>query len=118
MKTLTATCRITNPAQSLTVGDDLSYIESDTPVIYDGPCRVQSLSSGEATRTLGDQAVARTAYLVVLERDATELQVGAVVDVYESGDPLLADATLTVRQPITGSLRWERDLLCVSDEGI
>lgn len=117
-KTFTAKCRIKNPAGAPTIGDDLDYTPVDaTAPVYDDWCRVQKITS-DTMPTVGDQVLARSRYLVVLNRDATGVAVGATVDVYESNDPDLNGQVLTVAEPVDGSLRFERDLFCVSDEGV
>lgn len=119
-KTHTGTCQIHAPASTPTIGDDLSYeapTEPTTP-LYDGGCRIQKLTVGDAMTTLGDQALVRTRYLVSLDRVAAGIPVGAVVDITNSNDPDLNAGTLTVAQTTGGTLRFERDLICVISEGV
>ena len=85
--------------------------------VYSGPCRVQRRSVAESERQSGDQEVTTADYLVVIEHDADPVQVADRVTIGDSSDPTLTGRALTVSAVMRGSLRWERDLICVDDLG-
>ena len=114
-KTFTAKCRINRQEIRPVANDDLSYSDEPTQTpLYDGGCRVQSLA-GDSQTLQGDEILQRSSYLVALDYDAHGIAPGDVVTVYESNDPDFENLTLTVRAPLDGSLRFERDLYCVID---
>lgn len=116
--TLTRACRVTNPAGAPVAADDLTYQAAPAVTVYEGPCRVQAWQDTDVTPRLGDQSLSRVPYLVVLARDAEGVRVGATVEVFHPDDPERVLLTLTVENPVEGSLRWERDLFCVLDRGV
>lgn len=85
--------------------------------LYEGPARIQVLGSALDNQALSaDQAVSTAGYLVVIDREADDIPVEAVVQILESTDPTLGgNRRLTVRKVARGSERWERDLWCVDD---
>lgn len=119
-KTFTATVQIFPPFEDQTapvLAADLTYATSAAvDPIYQGGARIQVLNGQETTNLVGDQAQLTAGYLVVVDRDGTDIPPRAVVRILTSTDPTLNDGRrLTVRKVARGSMRWERDLWCVDD---
>lgn len=116
-RTFTARVKIMPRATSPEINDDLSYDDKGTvSPVYDGGARIQVISGGRdaATQLVGDEPIAKVAYLVVIDREAEPIRRGYLVEVVECSDPTLqGDRRLVVERINRGSLRFERDLYCV-----
>lgn len=118
-RTVTAKVKVWPRAVAPEINDDLSYDAGpDLEPVYDGGARIQVISGGRdaATQLVGDEAIAKVVYLVVIDREAEPILRGYVVQVIESNDPTLqGDRRLAVERIDRGSLRFERDLYCVDE---
>lgn len=117
---MTATCAIRDPAAppvSETFDPDTgqTIIEPAAPV-YEGPCRVQALSSRDRPVDAVGEAVTTPPYLVQMAFDAPAVDEGWPVRITACpDDPQLVGRTLTVRSVAFGSQRFTRDLYCVDE---
>jgi len=117
-KTMTTPCVIRN-AQPGTPAFDVALGHSVRPagfVLYTGNSRVQVLNAQDAGARIGEQDQQTAAYLVVIDREAANIPLGATIEFPTATDPtLLGNRRLVVRKTARGSLRFERDLYCVDD---
>lgn len=119
-KTLTGVCSIYPPpgqgGAEPVMAADLSWEVPDIDPLYtDVPCRVQHHTGSTRPSEQAGQSVMLSEYLVVVPYACDGIPARAVV-VFTGGDPdLLTTPALYVRDPLLGTLRWERDLLCVDD---
>lgn len=82
-----------------------------------GTARIQRLLT-EDTQPAGEQNVTTRRYLVTLDRNISDhLTTDARVKVLTSGDPILEGRYLSVLDIQGGSLRFERDLICLDNLG-
>lgn len=82
---------------------------------YTGPARIQVLPALEQERVAGEQEITTLAYAVELTHDVTGMQLEDVLTVTamdDNGDADLVARELTVRAFESGSLHWERRLIC------
>lgn len=79
-------------------------------------CRVQALATGANRMDVAEDVVTVAGYLVTVPLDTPGLEVGHLIRVTESGDPLLEVGDLRVDDIVRGSLLVERDLFCTFNE--
>lgn len=84
-------------------------------ILYDGPARIQQHNVTGPEDTAGD-VDQRRRYLVAAGLECPALAHDTPILVVECPEDLdLEGKTLHVEDPLHGSYRWERDLLCVLD---
>jgi hypothetical protein len=117
-KTMTATCTIRHPGGTK-VFDTTTGLTTTTPLIpfYIGVCRVQALAVGDNRADVAGQQVSSAGYLITVPWSVDEVAVDDQVTVTGSSDGSLTGLTLTVTTVQRGSLRFERDLICLDDLG-
>lgn len=118
--TLTGVCTVyASTVGAATIGDDLDYSPAPPVVIAeDVACRVQSWTDTTPENLAGSATEVRARYLVVLDRAIAGVVPGCGVVPAGTGDPDLDGAWLWVEQEKLGTLRWERDLVCVTDRTV
>lgn len=119
--TMTATCDITRPDPDSPPVFDPETGTTTQPtitVVTQSPCRVQETDTGSASEAVaaGQQITAHT-YLVTLPYPTDEVEIDDTVTITAASDPSLTGRGLTVADVMRGSLLWERDLICVDDQG-
>jgi len=120
-KTMTGVCSIYPAPEANTqqpvMAADLSWTVPDvTPLYADVACRVQHHTGTTNPQDQGGQGVMTSEYLVTLPYGLVGIGVRSVVVFTGGSDPdLLATPALYVRDPMVGTLRFERDLICVDD---
>lgn len=119
-KTQTGTCVIRAQSQADSepaMNDDLSF-ESSTAgqILYTGSCRIQALKTRQNGALVGEQDQRIAKYLVVIDREAGNIPDKSLIEVATSTDPTLASPLrLIVESAGRGTLRFERDLICIDD---
>lgn len=95
---------------------DLSWTVPDVAPLYaDVACRVQHHTGSTRPSEQAGQSVMLSEYLVVVPYALVGIGVRSVI-IFTAGDPdLITTPALYVRDPLVGTLRWERDLMCVDD---
>lgn len=121
--TMTATIAWRHPDQTQTGFDDETGRPTFGPsdAYFEGPARVQAMSTNAQQTLVAEQDITQQAYLVSVEWDAaTDVgtgfradDIGDVVAVDDNGNPTLVGKALTVRSVIEGSLAFQRDLICL-----
>lgn len=116
-KTLTATVALRHPGVTKTWNSTSRRTEytGGAPYATAQPARIQAQTSravqpGEES---AEETLQVAGYLVTLTLDRTadkEPEVGDLVDVTASDDPLLTGRALRIHDVVRGSLRFERDL--------
>lgn len=86
-------------------------VSTPHPAYWTGSARFQALGTQARVVTTAEDTETVASYLVAIAAAATATD-GDLVDVTASGDPLLDGRTLRVVQVLTGTERFERDLLC------
>lgn len=119
-ETHTATITLRHPGGTRGAFDDETGTWAITPfpTYYDGPARVQVLAAGEQERVAGEQEISTLGYAVMLDHAVIEMQLTdlcTVTTVDDNGDAWLVGRQLTVEAMESGSLHWERRLLCSDD---
>lgn len=120
-KTLTGVCSIYPPpgegGAEPVMAADLSWTVPDVDPLYAGvACRVQHHTSMTNPQDQAGQGVMVSEYLVVVPSMVEGVGVRAVIVFTTGSDPdLLATPALYVRDPLMGTLRFERDFICVDD---
>jgi hypothetical protein len=82
---------------------------------FTGPARIQLPSSEEQVRLAGEQEVSTIGYAVMLDHAVTGVQLDDLVTVTgvdDNGDEWLVGREFSVESIESGSLHWERRLLC------
>lgn len=85
------------------------------PVYYEGPARIQVMATQDQAAVVGGQEVTTLAYAVQLTHDVDAIHledIAAVSDMDDNGDLDLVARELIVRSFESGSLHWERRLIC------
>lgn len=85
---------------------------------FTGPARVQILPGAEQEAIAGEQEVTTLGYAVMLGHALAEMQLtdlAKVTAVDSNGDTWLVGRELTVTSIESGSLHWERRLLCTDN---
>lgn len=80
--------------------------------------RLQVLPSDEQEQTAGEQEITTLGYAVMLDHALTGMQLGdlcKITAVDDNGDAWLVGRELTVTSIESGSLHWERRLLCTDN---
>lgn len=118
--THTATITLRHPGGTRGAFNDETGTWAITPFApyYDGPARIQVLDAGEQERAAGEQQVSTLGYAVMLDHAVAAMQLedlATVTAVDANGDTWLVGRELTVKAMETGSLHWERRLLCTDD---
>ena len=96
------------------------YTGPERALVGEADVRVQVLSAAENTVTAGEQVVTLQQYRVSATVGLTGVHVDDRCTISAIGaddDPDLLGLVLRVRSVITGSLLWQRDLVCEVDEG-
>lgn len=119
-KSMTATIKFYPPitdGSTPVMNDDFTYQPGpEIQPVYDGAARIQVLNGQETQTLVADQDSVTTGYLVVIDRDADGIPLGAIGVIQTVSDPtLIGTRTLIVRKIARGSLRFERDLWCTDD---
>lgn len=122
-KTRTASCTIRHPGAAKTgpLNQTTGTYPMDPPAPhFSGSARVQVLNAQDREQLVGGEPVTTVGYLVCISIAADEVKVDDVVTVTctdDNGDPLLTNHELIVKSFATGSLAWERDLICTDNLG-
>lgn len=119
-ETHTATITLRRPGGTRGAFDDATGTWAITPypTYYDGPARVQVLDAGEQERVAGEQEISTLGYAVMLDHELVGMQLQDLVTVTaidDNGDAWLVGRELTVTSIESGSLHWERRLLCTDN---
>lgn len=80
--------------------------------------RIQVLPGADQERVAGEQEITTLGYAVMLDHAVSGMQLGDVVTVTamsDNGDPWMVARQLTVDSIESGSLHWERRLLCTDN---
>jgi len=116
----TATCRIQRPSTEPGVFDPntgTTTPAAPTTLYDDLPCRVQEIRDEQRSLT-GEQIVTTRRYMVIVSYDVTNVQVDDWVELITATDPtLLGGRKLFITDVMRGSVRFERDLIAVDDQG-
>lgn len=83
--------------------------------LYQTSARIQRLITGQEEPAGGREATSQR-YLVTLHRDRAPSLLNRI-RVIPGGDPLLDGKYLSIIDVQGGSLRWERDLICLDNLG-
>jgi Family of unknown function (DUF6093) len=115
--THTATVQLRRPGGVRGAFDDATGTWALTPFepYFEGAARVQVMPADEQQQTTGEQQVSTLGYAVMLDSDVTGMQledVCTVTAVDDNGDAWLVGRELLVKSIESGSLHWERRLLC------
>jgi len=115
-----ATVTLRRPGGTNSVFDRETGKWTTTPnaAYFTGPARVQVLSGAEQEAVAGEQEISTLAYAVMLDHAVDGMQlddVATVTAVDDNADPWLVDRELTVTAIQSGSLHWERRLLCTDN---
>lgn len=120
--TMTGTCEIRHPGG--TTSFDPATGTRDTvphPPHHTGPARLQARPAETSAGVAGEQQITTYEYLVVVDLDGSaDTKVGDLVTVTavdDNGDAALVGQMLTVTGVSSGSLAWERDLICSDYQG-
>ncbi|WP_163540834.1 DUF6093 family protein [Occultella kanbiaonis] len=125
---MNAYCVISDPTRTVpgawnnetgTRGPDTPYVVYPAPGSDEAaaPCRVQRLQSATDNMQAG-QSVTERPYLVTIPADAPLIEQGYVVDFTAAiNDPHLAGGRVYVADVMSGSERFERDLVCTQNQG-
>lgn len=95
-----------------------TYPVTPNTAYYTGPARIQILPVGERTQMAGDQEITTAAYAVMLDHQVNASQLTDLVTVTavdDNGDAWMVGRELTVESIESGSLHWERRLLCTDN---
>ncbi len=117
-KTLGAHCTIRKPGGTGRGFDAATGATTSTPYppYLSGACRVQNLASrAKDTANAADQVVTALGYQISLTFDAAGIAVGDLLRidaVDDNSDPAMVNREFTVRSIPTGSLHWQRVLIC------
>jgi hypothetical protein len=116
VKTMTGGCTIRHPG-TIRIYDEATSQTRTTPNLpyYTGACRVQALAIGDSRVLVAEEQVTRRGYLIAVPADVAEAAVDDQVTITSSNDPSLTGKTLTITSVQRGSLRFERDLICLDD---
>lgn len=80
--------------------------------------RIQVLATADQQRLAGEQETTTLGYAVMLDHTVDGMQLGDLVTVTavdDNGDPWLVARVLTVEAMESGSLHWERRLICTDN---
>lgn len=118
--THTVTVTLRRPGGVRGAFDDATGTWATTPypAYYTGSARVQVLDAGEQEHAAAEQQVSTLGYAVMLDHAVTTMQLEdlcTITAVDDNGDAWLVDRQMTVKAMETGSLHWERRLLCTDD---
>lgn len=94
------------------------YDYTPSAAYFTGPARVQVLPGAEQERVAGEQEVSTLGYAVMLDHAVDDMQLADLVTVTaidDNGDAWLVGRQLTVTAMESGSLHWERRLLCTDN---
>lgn len=115
--THTATVQLRRPGGTTGAFDRETGTTPVTPhtPYYEGPARIQILPSETQEVDAAEQEISLTRYAVMLDAAVTGFELEdlcQVTAVDANGDPWLVGRDLTVYAFESGSLHWERRLLC------
>jgi hypothetical protein len=108
---MTAACTIAGAGGDGTTDADGDWTPGAGTPIYTGPCRLQALTTNERVEVAGETQTTVRRYLVAIEHDAGEIEVGAMVTITAAVDAEAVGMTLRVVDVRYGSEQWERDLI-------
>lgn len=116
----TATISLRHPGGTRGAFNKTTGTWATTPyaAYYTGPARVQVLATGDQVRMAGEQEVSTLGYAVMLGHAVSGMQLEdlcTVTAVDDNGDAWMVGRQLTVKTIESGSLHWERRLLCTDD---
>lgn len=118
--TMTAVCDVTRSGGEGTFDRDTAETtpSARVNVALAQACRVQRLPARTPAEGTGGQEVTTEHFLVVLPWSGTEYQPDDLVTLTSCDeDPTLLTHPLTVITVERGSLLWERDLICIDNQG-
>lgn len=118
--THTATVALRRPGGTQGAFDDTLGYRPTVPhePYYTGPARVQVMPVNAGEQLAAEQQVSTLGYAVMLDHALVGVQLDDVCDVTavdDNGDDWLVNRELTVRTIESGSLHWERRLICSDD---
>lgn len=111
---MTGACRITRPVEPGTFDEAAGRSTYPEPlVLYDGACRFQASQRLNLDRAVGDAQVTVHRYQVALPVAVDGLRINDQVNVTGcTSDPGFVGSVLRVVDILSGSLLWQRDLVC------
>lgn len=109
--TMTGTCTITAPGGEGTTGPDGDWTPGTGTTVYDGPCRLQALTTNERIEAAGDTQTTVRRYLISVQHDTDRIENGATVTITAARDAEAVGMTLRVVDVRYGSEQWQRDLI-------
>lgn len=112
---MTATCEVRRPSSAATFNSTSHKSDYPVPtVLLTSKCRIQRFPMrGGADQPIGGRSVTIQRYQVNLPRDVTPIpRVNDQVVVTDSTDPTFAGLVLRITEVRSGTLRWQRDLVC------
>lgn len=112
-KTGTAGCKLRKPGTTQQWDPDTDQnLSVPYDPYYDGTARVQALATQAREVTVAADPETIAQYLIVVPASVSPAT-DDLVEIADSGDPLLDGQVLRIVQVAMGSLRFERDLFCV-----
>jgi hypothetical protein len=109
--TMTAQCTITRTSGDGTTGPDGTWTPDGPSTFYEGPCRVQALTTNERIEVAGEDQNTVRRYLVSVQYDTERVEVNDLVTVTEAVDVGLVGMGFRVVDVRYGSEQWQRDLI-------
>lgn len=109
--TMTATCTITGAGGDGTTDPDGNWTPGTGDTLYEGPCRLQALTTNERIEVAGDTQTTMRRYLVSISYDADRIENGATITITTAVDAEAVGMTLRVVDVRYGSEQWQRDLI-------
>ncbi|MGI5423063.1 DUF6093 family protein [Actinomadura luteofluorescens] len=108
---MTAACTISGAGGDGSTDANGDWTPGTGDPIYDGPCRLQALTTNERVEVAGETQTTVRRYLIAIEHDAARVEVGATVTITAAVDAEAVGMTLRVVDVRYGSEQWERDLI-------
>lgn len=118
--TMTATCTITRGGGEGTTDPDGTWTPGAPTTVYTGACRMQALTTNERIEVAGDTQTTVRRYLLAVEYDTDQVEIGDTVTITAAVDVDAVGMTLRVVDVRYGSEQWQRDLIVeetYDDEG-
>lgn len=110
---MTATCEVRRPSSAATFNETTQGSDYPEPTaLYTTRCRAQRLPMRGGDQPIAGRDVVLQRYQVNLPRDVTAPRVNDQIVITECTDPTLTGLILRIREVRSGTLRWQRDLMC------
>jgi hypothetical protein len=110
---MTGECEITRPSDQGTFDESAGRTVYPLPaVLYAGPMRLQALAQADATPQVGDAQATLRRYRASLPACETGFRVNDQLRVTGLTDTGMVGRVLRIVDVPSGSLLWQRDLIC------